>query len=146
VFTSTSRELVMSAVGLIAATLVASTAAAGVRPDDRGGLLGVGATSAAATVPVRPDDRSGRIGIGAVTDPVDDVTPIAVASVNTPVRPDDRTEPRGPGAFFAASVEFAALDSFQWDDAALGALAALGTVLLAGAAAVTKRLMRPATP
>jgi hypothetical protein len=42
-----------------------ATAAPAVRPDNRGGTLGIGSASQSQPTAVRPDDRAGTIGIGA---------------------------------------------------------------------------------
>lgn len=99
---------------LALALAVPSLAAAAERPDDRAGMLGVGAAQAVS---------SG----------------VAVASVT---RPDDRAALRGPGAMdtrgpIETSVPVAAaVDGFDWTDAAIGALGALAVVVLAGALGV----------
>ena len=93
-----------------------------------------------AVSPVRPDNRAGVLGVGAVT--ILEQAPARSLGA-TPVRPDDRAGMHGPSAIIAAplpspttsSVE----SSFQWDDAALGAGAMLGLLLLLGAVGLTIR-------
>jgi hypothetical protein len=132
-FTSTRRTIGSSAIALITAAAIASTAVAGTRPDDRSGRLGVGGTSVDLVAPTRPDDRAGLIGIGAIAD----------RATSTSIRPDDRVEARGPGAYFTAPIQVAARDGFEWGDAALGAAATLGVLLAAAAAFTARRRLRP---
>ena len=123
---------------LAVATAVAAGSAAGsvtsVRPDDRAGARGPGASAGVPVTPVRPDDRAGARGPGAS----------AGVSV-TSVRPDDRAGLRGPGSFAvpttAAKVEIVRVsaDGFAWPAAFIGAASTVGLCLLAGAAL----LLRP---
>ena len=86
------------------------------RPDDRAGMLGVGAASAEAT------------SLPAVRDAV--------------TRPDDRGDGRGPGVYFtvpAVATAAIATDSFEWGDASAGAGAMLMAILLAAGVAVSIR-------
>ncbi len=99
-----------------------------VRPDDRPGLRGPGAVIDA--VSLRPDDRAIR------------VTP--VSAPETAVRPDDRPGLRGPGAAPQDSPLQIVIrpGGFDWTDAGIGAVFALGLVLLAGGAALVARRHR----
>lgn len=102
---------------LTLAALVTPTALAE-RPDDRGGMLGVGA-AAIASGSTRPDDRAGTRGPG------------SVGGSQTAVRPDDLAGVRGPGSIptvFVASSS--SRDGFDWDDAGVGAVGAFGIALL----------------
>lgn len=69
----------------LTAVLLVPSAFAAVRPDDKAGPLGVGAT-AIATQPTIPNDRAGALGPGAVTIVVE------------PTIPNDRAGPLGVGA------------------------------------------------
>jgi hypothetical protein len=114
----------------------AAAAAGGTRPDDRAthgpGSIDVVATAAS----LRPDDRATH-GPGA----------LELGTSSEIVRPDDRAW-RGVGSPPTAEiVESPSLlvDGFDWADAALGAVAALGFgLLLAGAAALVLRRQRAA--
>jgi hypothetical protein len=120
---------------LVAAAIVVGAAQAD-RPDDRAGMLGVGAASSAVGErPLHPNDRTGMLGVGGVSSVE---TPVA------PVRPDDRAGIRGPGLVPADSAAVTAIsdDGFRWGDAAFGAGAAFGLVLLAAGATATIRYRR----
>ena len=111
-----SRILHTSIVALVAFALLAP-AALGERPDDRGGMIGVGGAVAVATT-TRPDDRADTRGPGAVA-----------ATEPASVRPDDRNGVRGPGA--APTVVISTPESgFDWGDAGVGALGAFGLALV----------------
>jgi len=86
------------------------------RPDDRGGLLGVGAASAT-TSATRPDDRGEARGPGGLTPELS-------------VRPDDRADLRGPGAIPLETVTPSTPDGFDWTDASVGAVGAFGLALI----------------
>jgi hypothetical protein len=162
-------------VALAGAAIFGGSAQAADRPDDRAGLLGVGAVAAVqaspdaferavlrhtgVTTPV-PDafERAVLRHMGA-TRVVPDALERAVArqglvaapdaferavlreSAATPVRPDDRAGTRGPGIVATAAPVSVSADEtgFQWGDALFGAAAAIGAVLLAGAATLTIR-------
>jgi hypothetical protein len=88
---------------------------------------------------VRPDDRAGPLGAGAVTPP----EPVAAQRVDSaPSRPDDRGGTRAPGAS-SASVQSPAAASvestFHWEDAAFGAGAVFGLLLVGGAVGLAIR-------
>jgi hypothetical protein len=96
-----------------------------VRPDDRSGPRGPGAfaASAAAEPAVRPDDRAGPRGPGAVA---------SAAAAEPAVRPDDRPGPRGPGALpgGTSTIVVSPANTFDWGDAAIGAISGMGLALL----------------
>ena len=119
-----TTTLVLAAFALLVPNALAQ------RPDDRGGMLGVGA--AAATISAtRPDDRAEGRGPGALA---------RDTSVST--RPDDRAGLRGPGSVPIAVVTSSA-DGFDWTDASVGAVGAFGLALiLFGMFAVTTRTRR----
>ena len=79
---------------------------------------------------VRPDDRSGPRGPGAFA---------AGAAAEPAVRPDDRAGPRGPGALPGGStIVVSPANTFDWGDAAIGAISGMGlALLLAGLALLT---------
>lgn len=119
-----ARHMALTLVlGLATAALLAGPASA-VRPDDKAGMLGVGAvTTQAPATPVRPDDRAGSRGPGSVLQP--------------PTAPStwiDRQELRTPGRSVetSQSSSIAAGDGFQWGDAAVGG----GVFLLLGSLVV----------
>jgi hypothetical protein len=122
-----------------AAALLAGAAQAVERPDDRGGLIGVGSTQ---VLPATPDVFERAVLRGTAANPVPDVFERAVLRESrSAVRPDDRAGARGPGVVPTAlpSVAVSAEDGFRWADAFLGAAAMLGVVLLGAAATLTIR-------
>ena len=111
------RILQTTTLVLTVAALVTPTALAA-RPDDRGGMLGVGA-AAVTSGSTHPDDRADARGPGAVD------------RLQSAVRPDDLAGTRGPGSIptvFVASSS--SRDGFDWDDAGVGAVGAFGVALL----------------
>lgn len=87
------------------------------RPDDRAGMLGVGAAVVSSST--RPDDRAGVRGPG------------SVGSLRSAVRPDDLAGTRGPGSIPAVLVASSSSgDGFDWSDAGVGAVGAVGLALL----------------
>ena len=119
--------------GAITAALVAAamaTSAAQARPDDRGGMLGLG--SVTAVQDDRPDDRPGLLGVGSVSQAVEQ---------QAAVRPDDRPELRGPGTTPPVALAYPAVadDGFDWGGEEVATGIALGMALLAGAALVANR-------
>jgi hypothetical protein len=118
---------------LVTAALTLVPAALAERPDDRGGVLGVGGVQAAGTA-TRPDDRAGVRGPA-----------LAIVAQETALRPDDRPGIRGPGP---APVVIApqAPSGFDWGSAGIGALGAFGICLLvfAGAQLVVRERGRHA--
>ena len=132
------RILHTSTLMLVAFALLVPNALAQ-RPDDRGGLLGVGAISAT-TDAVRPDDRAATRGPGSFASAVelsmrpDDRAesrgPGAIGgSFETATRPDDLAGLRGPGAVPIEVVTTSA-DGFDWVDASVGAVGAFGLALI----------------
>lgn len=121
--------------GALSATLACAAVLAGgvqaaERPDDRGGMLGVGAAQAV----IVPDAFERAFLRHAAATPVPDAFERAVIreQATTAVRPDDRPGLRGPGLVPTAptSVATASDGGFAWDDAAFGAGAMLGLALL----------------
>jgi hypothetical protein len=116
-----------------AATLVGP--AWSIRPDDRAGLLGVGAISSdTSDGPVRPDDRGTARGPG----PLSAESRAAAAVSSAAIRPDDRAGVRlpGPGSVVAQAPLAGSPDyGFRWMEAGIGA-AFLALVGLVGAALV----------
>jgi hypothetical protein len=112
----------------IAAAMVAGAAQA--RPDDRGGMLGVG--SVTAVQDDRPDDRAGPLGVGGVSTPGEQ--PAAV-------RPDDRAELRGPGMTPSVRLAYPAVadEGFEWGTPEIGTGVALAMALLASAVLLASR-------
>jgi hypothetical protein len=139
------RLIVALSLALAASAIVVSGAQAD-RPDDRAGLLGVGlASSTVGEQPSHPNDRAGMLGVGGLTTAsVPDAFGGAGLRHEAPVRPDDRDGIRGPGLVQAdiPSVTAISDDGFQWGDAAFGAGAAFGLVLLAAGATATIRYRR----
>jgi hypothetical protein len=139
------------------AALVAGGAQAADRPDDRAGLLGVGAVAAAQASPDAFERAVRRHG-GATT-AIPDVFERAVSrqalvaapdaferavlreSGTASLHPDDRAGTRGPGVVATSAPVSVSVDEtgFQWGDALFGAAAAIGAVLLAAAATLTIR-------
>jgi hypothetical protein len=121
------RILRALSLALVGAALTAGAAQAG-RPDDRGGMLGVGAVSASVVATTAVPDAFER----AVT-----------RSIGIPsTRPDDRGEARGPGVYFSVPpVPTGAIstDDFQWRDASAGAGAVLVLILFGAGIAVSVR-------
>ena len=105
------------ALTIVTAAVLVGSAQAG-HPNDRAGMLGVGGvaveqgTGAVDDQAIRPNDRPGMLGVGGI-EPVRD----------TGVR----------------AVTTSSADGFQWGDAAFGAAAAFGFVLLGAAGALAIR-------
>ena len=119
-----TTTLVLAAFALLVPTALAQ------RPDDRAGMLGVGAAAATTSV-TRPDDRAESRGPGALA-----------PQLGTATRPDDRGGLRGPGAV-PIGVMTPATDGFDWVDAGVGAVGAFGLALiLFGMLALTTRTRR----
>jgi hypothetical protein len=132
------RILGILGMALAGAALFAGGVQAAERPDDRGGLIGVGATQVVAEPP-DAFERAVLRHAGAV--PVPDVFERAVLrETGTATRPDDRAGARGPGIVPAASPSVAASaeSGARWDEALLAA-AMLGVLLLGIAATLTIR-------
>ena len=134
------RILGMLGMALAGAALFAGGVQAADRPDDRGGLIGVGATQ---VVPATPDVFERAFLRSAAANPVPDVFERAVlrGSRGVALRPDDRAGARGPGMVATAlpTVAASAGEGFRWNDAFLGAAAMLGVVLFGAAATLTIR-------
>ena len=109
----TIRHHVVSSLLVVFAAAIFVGPALGTRPDDRAGMLGVGAVSAQQIdVVARPDDRGSARGPG------------SVRVEATATRPDDRAGPRGPGlAGTGTSTTTSGADKSWFDvgSAALGA-------------------------
>ena len=87
------------------------------------------ALAAGAAQAERPDDRTGMLGVGAVS------TDAAETAHSAVVRPDDRGAARGPGTISSPPLLTATgrtVGEVEWRDASLGAAAMLAAVLLAG--------------
>jgi hypothetical protein len=112
--------------GLATAVVLAGSAQAADRPDDRGGLLGVGAAQA-----VTP-----------ASDVIDRAVQRQAVAATAPVRvPDalDRAVFRESAAAVQPPVTSTSDGEFAWGDAFFGAAVALFIVLLGGATALTIR-------
>jgi hypothetical protein len=100
--------------------------------------VGVGAASSGVIEQSsHPNDRRGMLGVGGVfAGSGPDASELAVLRDDAPVRPDDRSGIRGPGIApsEAPAVTLVSAGGFQWEDAAFGAGAAFGLVLVAGLA------------
>ena len=89
------RILATLGTAFAAAALLTGVAQAAERPDDRGGLIGVGGTQ---VVPATPDVFERAVLRSAAANPVPDVFERAVLRESrSAVRPDDRAGARGPG-------------------------------------------------
>jgi len=97
-------------------------------PNDRGGMLGVGAVDRALVSPPDAFERA-----------------VAIRLAAAPARPDDRAGARGPGAN-ARSADTAPLESgtvaFAWQDATIGADAMLAALMLVAVVGLTIRRAR----
>jgi hypothetical protein len=171
------KARVQGTVGAIAMMLTAAAVLAGGaqadRPDNRGGMLGVGSINAQTAVPDVFERAVGRqlneltVGVGGTTSQtaVADVFERAVLrqldgsavpdaferavlrESGVAMRPEDRAGTRGPGVLpltSPAPSTAAGSDGFAWSEAAVGAGFTLGLVLLGGAAAVVIRQRRGA--
>jgi hypothetical protein len=116
-------------VGVLTAAVIGAAmtvSAAQARPDDRGGLLGVGGATSEQTD--RPDDRPGLLGVGGAV-------PASQVEQQAAVRPDDRGELRGPGTTPPATVFSPAVtdDGVQWGSVEIATGVALLMAVLAAA-------------
>lgn len=112
------KRILQTTILVLAVSALVTPNALAQRPDDRAGMLGVGAT-AVTSGSARPDDRAGARGPGAL-----------VVS-QSGVRPDDLAGIRGPGSIPAVFVASgSSRDGFDWSDAGVGAAGALGLALL----------------
>ena len=129
------QRLIGALVLSLATTVVMVGPAQAQHPNDRSGMLGIGAATDGGGRAVVPNDRAGMLGIGGI-----ERQTVQLASV----RPDDRGSLRGPGAVATASTSAAvADDGFQWRDAGFeAAAAAFGIALLGIVGALTLRQHR----
>ena len=119
------RMRVTFGLAVASAAVLAVGAQSATRPDDRGGMLGVGATQVVVTVP-------------------DAFERAVLRQSSVPVRPDDRAGARGPGAVgttFASSTT-SAESGFAGSDIAIGAAGMFGILLLGTAVTLTIRRRR----
>ena len=123
-----ARHVAAGVAGVVAMATFAGPASA-THPNDRGGMLGVGAVAAGTDrVSIRPDDRGIARGPGSLT----------VTSRSEAVRPDDRGGARGPGAASVPATAPAAaidVDGFPWTTVSMAAVV-LALVGVLGAALV----------
>jgi len=149
------KHMTMKRVGAPISVILASlalgvTAVAGVRPDDRAGLRGIGATPGPTYV--RPDDRAGLRVVGA-TNPslIGRPDGRSLLGADRPLRPDDRAGFRGAGgephntAFADQQAAAATAGGFDWTAAGTGAGAATALVLLLSWALMLRRNHRRAS-
>ena len=125
-------------VALASAAVLATGASAADRPDDRAGMLGVGA----AQVVVVPDAFERAVLRRTVFAPPDAFERAVLRVSNAGPRPDDRAGARGPGAMPSTVASVAAAranDGFAWGDAFVGAAGALSILLLGTATMLTIR-------
>jgi hypothetical protein len=111
VSTSKQRVTLVSLAVVVAATILgAPVASADPRFNDQSSS-------------VRPDDRGGLRGPGALA---------SSTAAESAVRPDDRPGPRGPGALPGgrSTIVVGPAKTFDWGDAAIGALSGMGFALL----------------
>ncbi len=129
---------ILRSVGLgIAAAVLVGGAQAAERPDDRAGMIGVGA---AQVVEAAPDAFERAVLRHASTAPPDAFERAVVRQATVAVRPDDRAGARGPGADAPTLSPSAdrTEPGFGWSDALLGA-GILGVLLLGAAVTLTIR-------
>ncbi len=127
---------------------LAVPALAGIRPDDRSGVRGVGPATAAAAV--RPDDRPGLRGVGA-TNAATVAQPDSRAEFGA-LRPDARAGDRGvlsnPQTIALAGRRSVAVTGrgFDWAAAGAGAGTATATLLFLTWALMLRRNHRAGMP
>jgi hypothetical protein len=114
-----SRKAIIATV-VLAAAVLAPSAFAAQRPDDRAGTRGPGMIVALQSSSIRPDDRAGLHGPG---------TYGSQPAGSTAVRPDNRAGIRGPGELVSSNAQ-AAATSFDWQDAFIGGVGGVGITLL----------------
>jgi hypothetical protein len=133
-----NRILRSVGLGIAAATVLVTGAQAAERPDDRAGMIGVGA---AQVVEATPDAFERAVLRHASTAPPDAFERAIARQSTVALRPDDRAGARGPGA--VAPTLSASADptepGFGWNDALLRAAGILGVLLLGAAATLTIR-------
>jgi hypothetical protein len=108
------------------------------------------AVARSSQIATHPNDRTGMLGVGAVdralVSPPDAVErAVAIRLAAAPTRPDDRAGARGPGVN-APSPDTAPLESgpvaFAWQDATIGAGAMLVALMLVAVVGLTIRRAR----
>ena len=134
------RMRVTFGLAIASAVVLAASAQAATRPDDRGGMLGVGATQ---VVP-QPDVFERAVQRATETAPPDVFERAVLRRSSVQVRPDDRAGARGPGAVGTTLAPSAtsAETGVTWSDAALGVAGMLGILLLGTAVTLTIRRRR----
>jgi len=146
---STMRRVGAPMTVILTSLALALPAVAGVRPDDRAGLRGIGATPAPAYV--HPDDRPGlRVVRSTNASAVGRPDGRALLRVASPLRPDDRAGFRGSSdqphttAFAEQHAAAATAGGFDWTAAGTGAGAATALALLLSWALMLRRNHRRA--
>jgi hypothetical protein len=141
---ATFRNLLgVAAAAAFAIAAIVTPAALAERPDDKGGMLGVGRASVAVTSPLRPDDRPGARGAGAIVRSQQQFVPGVTdfpsrvgkaGELAAQARIDSAEEP--------ARTVLVRVDEggFDWRDAGIGALCA--TALMLGAVLCLMALRR----
>ena len=123
---------------LAGAVLLAGGAQAAERPDDRAGMIGVGAAQAVEA----PPDAFERAALRqASTAPPDAFERAVARRATVATRPDDRAGARGPGTVSPTLSPSAdpAEPNIGWNEALLGAAGILVVLLLGAAATLTIR-------
>jgi hypothetical protein len=136
------RILLTLALGIALSSVLVGGAWAAGRPDDRGGMIGVGGAQVA---PAPPDAFERAVLRSTSANPVPDVFERAVLrETRTALRPDDRAEGRGPGVYSPASFDrpSAGSDWITWSNAIYGSLALAAIAVVGGIAAVGHRQRR----
>ena len=131
---------ILRSVGLgIAAAVLVGGAQAAERPDDRAGMIGVGAAQVVGGH--RRDAFERAVLRHASTAPPDAFERAVVRQATVAVRPDDRAVARGPGAVAPTLSPSAdpTEPNLGWSDAFLGAAGILGVLLLGAAATLAIR-------
>lgn len=148
-----TQRLVVALVVALATAVVLVGGAQADRPDNRAGVLGVGAAGRTASPPdwferavarsaapiVRPDDRAGVIGAGGIA-------PAIVASAQ-PARPEEGVGIRGARPVATSLVPVVSGDSsgFDWADVSTAVGFVLAMFLLGAAATLAARHRRHVT-
>ena len=120
-------------VAVASAAVLATGAPAADRPDDRAGMLGVGATQ----VVVVPDAFERAVLRSTELAAPDAFERAVLRASDAGPRPDDRAGARGPGAMpstVASGTAARADDGFAWGDAFVGGAAGVLSILLLGTA------------
>lgn len=130
-----STTLIWPVLALIAGALLVPAALGATRPDDRGGMSGVGAVAVATQV-THPNDAGGRLGVGAVavTQAVQDAKAALVGAgdVSAASEPDAA---RG----IAPAVPLSAATGIDWSSILAGVGIVVLAVVIAGAAVEVAR-------